>query len=311
VDAERQISLKQLRAFVAVYRFRKLAAAADHLAVTQSAVSVLIRQMEATLGARLFDRSTRSLSPTRAAHEAIGMAERILHDVAALGESFQDLMQRKRGRVEVAVTPAIGMVLMPTAVRRFIARYPDIRVVLNDCAPDQFLARVLADSVEFGIGTPEQITSDIDAETLTEDYLCVVCTRDHRFAQRARVRWAELRGEPLIAIRGGYGVRRMVDAVVAKAGIELHIVNEAAFLTSALWMTASGMGVSILPSALAASWPYPNVVARPLVAPRVSRSISLVTRRGRSLSAACRSFVDVLRQDIAERARASTRAGHS
>ncbi|HCB75296.1 MAG TPA: hypothetical protein DEP91_03860 [Sphingomonas bacterium] len=83
MNSERHFSptLKQLRAFVAVYQLRKLSAAATQLFLTQSAISVLIRQMEDGLGTRLFDRTTRSLQPTPAAHEAVQVAERILRDL--------------------------------------------------------------------------------------------------------------------------------------------------------------------------------------------------------------------------------------
>jgi DNA-binding transcriptional LysR family regulator len=78
-------SVRQLRAFRAVYQLRKVSAAAEQLSLTQSAVSVLIRQLEEGLDTRLFDRTTRSLSPTSAAQEAIVVAERILRDVESLG----------------------------------------------------------------------------------------------------------------------------------------------------------------------------------------------------------------------------------
>ncbi|MBU4609643.1 LysR family transcriptional regulator [Achromobacter sp. GG226] len=298
MGTEQQISLKQLRAFAAVYRFRRLAAAAEHLSVTQSAVSVLLRQLESSLGVRLFDRTTRFLEPTRAADEAIALAERVLGDVRTFGDGMQALRLRQRGRVEVAVTPAVGMAVMPGAVRRFRAEYPDIQIVLDDCAPEQFLARVLSGKVEFGIGTPEQADPGIALDTLVEDTLCVVCASDHPLAARRRVRWTALDGMDVIAIRGGYGVRRQVDAMAAQLGVSWRVVNEAAFLTSALWMTASGLGVSILPGALVATAPYPNLVIRPLVSPTVTRAISVVSQRGRSLSPAAQGFVTVLRDDL-------------
>src|SRR6187549_823438 len=94
-------TVRQLRAFVAVYQLRKLSAAAEQLFVTQSAISVLVRQMEEGLGARLFDRTTRSLQPTQAAAEAIVVAERILRDVESLGAGLRDLTQLRRGRVSL------------------------------------------------------------------------------------------------------------------------------------------------------------------------------------------------------------------
>lgn len=305
MNLESALTLRQLRAFVAVYRLRKLAPAAARLSITASAVSVLIRQIESSLGTRLFDRGARSLEPTQAAHDAIGLAERILDNVELLGTGFREVQARRRGSVHLAVTPAVATALLPGAVRAFVARYPDIRVILDDCAPDQFLARVLGEQVEFGVGTPERVGPEIETRTLIDDRLCVVCPVGHPFAERSRVRWADLRHQPLIAVRPGYGVRRTIDAVAAKAGIELQIANEVGFLSSALWMTASGLGISIWPSALVRDAPYDNLVARPLVGPKVSRSISVVTRRGRSLSPACEAFVQTLVDDLAARTNTS------
>lgn len=301
VGLDTQMSIKQLRAFVAVYRLRKLMAAAEHLSVTQSAVSLLIRQTESNLGVRLFDRSTRTLEPTQAAHEVIELAERILQDIALLGSNFRDMSALRQGRVSLAVTPAISMALLPSAVQRFVAQYPNVRVVLDDCAPNQFVSHIVADQVEFGIGTPDGAAGGLDVEMLIEDHLCVVCPPDHELASLAQVPWQRLHGLPLIAGVPGYGVRRLIDSVAAQAGVQLRIVNEVSYLSSALWMVGSGLGVAVFPSALAALSRDGSTVRRPLVAPRVTRGIFLVTRQGRSLSPACESFMRFLMQDLAAR----------
>ncbi len=288
-------TVRQLRAFVAVYRLGKLSAAAEQLFVTQSAVSVLIRQMEDGLGARLFDRTTRSLQPTQAAREALVVAERILRDVESMGSSFRDLSGLRRGRVCVAVTPTLAAFVMPPVIRRFAALYPDIRVVVDDCAPDQFMSRVIGEHVDFGVGTPEKMLADADLQTLVHDQLSLVCRVDHVLAQKRTVRWVDLGGHPVITVRPGYGIRPMIDATAAGAGVSLNVVNEVSFLSTALWMTASGLGASIMPSAFAAHGAEPDLVIKTLNQPRVSRDISVVTKRGRSLSAASQSFVDVMR----------------
>lgn len=291
-----RLSIKQLRAFVAVYRLGRLAAAAEQLSVTQSAVSVLVRQIEGALEVRLFDRSARALVPTRAADEIVGLAERILRDLGQLSASARELATLRRGRVHVAVTPGVGMAVMPAAVRRFVQQHPEVSVLLDDCAPDQFLTRVLSEAVEFGVGTPERLGADIDARPLLKDQLCLVLDAAHPLAARARVRWADLGALPLILLKSGYGVRRTIDAVAAQAGVALNVVNDINFLHSALWMAASGLGATVLPSKLAAQSTHANLVARPLVGPRVDRSIYVVTRRGRTLSPASRRFVELLRE---------------
>jgi len=292
-------SLRQLRAFVTVYQLRKLSAAAEQLFITQSAVSVLIRQLEDGLGTRLFDRTTRSLQPTQAAQEALAVAERILRDVDSLGAGLQDLTGLRRGRVCVAITPTLAEILLPSVIRTFTARHPEIRVVIDDCAPDQFVPRIIGEQVDFGIGTPERAGVDVDAETLVRDHLSLVCTHDHPLASRKTVRWRDLEGLPLSTVRPGYGIRPLIDLSAAKAGVSLNVINEVAFLSTALWMTGCGLGVAVMPAAYVTYSRDPGLMAKTLTAPKVSRDISVVTKRGRSLSPAARCFIDVLRTELA------------
>lgn len=291
-------TIRQLRAFVAVYQLRKLGAAAQRLFVTQSAVSMLIRQLEDGLGTRLFDRTTRSLQPTPAADEMLAMAARILRDVDALSTGFRELRALERGRVCVAITPTLAGFLLPEAVRSFSAEHPQVRLVIDDCAPDQFVARVLGEQADLGIGTPERPGAEVDTRTLLRDHLALVCRADHPLASHRTVRWADLVGQPLITVRPGYGIRPLIDATAARAGVALEVSNEVSFLSTALWMTASGMGPSLMPSAYARAAGDPSLVVRPLSAPRVSRDVMVVTKRGRSLSAAAQSFIDILARTL-------------
>ncbi len=288
-------TIRQLRAFVQVHQLRKLGAAAEKLFVTQSAVSMLIRQLEIGLGARLFDRTTRSLQPTAAGTEMLATAERILRDVDALSRGFKELSTLERGRVSFAITPTLASFLLPNAIGAFVAAHPQVRVVVDDCAPEQFITRVIGERVDFGIGTPERPGAEVDTQTLLRDHLALVCRQDHPLAGARTVRWADLAGHPVITTRSGYGIRPLIDGTAAGAGVVLNVVNEVSFMSTALWMTAAGMGASIMPSAFARASGDASLVIRPISAPRVSRDISVVTKRGRSLSVASESFIAALR----------------
>lgn len=298
MQIENQLTLKQLRAFVAVYRRGKLASAAEEIGVTPSAVSVLIRQAEDALSIRLFDRTTRSLVPTQAAEEAFGIAERILQDVKMLGSSFRELTDGRRGRVRVAATPATAAALLPLTARRFARTYANIGLVIDDCAPNQFLPHIQSERVDLGIGTPPPGGSDFNVRTLLEDQMQLVCAQDHRLASNEAVRWVDLKGEPLIVFRPGYGVRQLIDTMLLKVGLEPAVVQEVGFLSTAAWMTASGLGVTILPSALARLESQRGLVLRPLIEPAVTRTIALVTKKGRSLPPSCHLFIDMLMEDL-------------
>lgn len=294
-DARFLPSMRQLRTFAAVYHLRKVSAAAEQLSVTQSAVSLSLRQLEDGLGARLFERTTRTLQPTQAAHEAIVLAERILRDAEALGAGTLELSELRRGRVSLAITPTLAELLLPAAVVRFRERHPGVHIDVSDCAPDQFVARVVGEQVDFGIGVPEQAGADVDTDTLVRDHLAVVCPVGHALAGRTRLRWADLDGHPVITVRPGYGVRPLIDASAARAGVRLRVVHEVTFLSTALWMTRAGMAVAIMPAAYARVAPAGELVVLPLSAPRVSRDICVVTKRGRALSNTAQALVAEIR----------------
>ena len=291
-------TIRQLRAFLAVYQLRKLSTAAQRLFVTQSAVSMLIRQLEDGLDTRLFDRTTRSLKPTAAAEQMMVTVERILRDVDSLSADFRELAALERGRVTLAITPTLAGFLLPDAIRAFAEKHPGVRVLVNDCAPDQFISRIIGEHVDFGIGTPERPGAEVEVQRFMRDHLALVCRIDHPLAKDRVVRWSDLGGHPVITVRPGYGVRPLIDGTAADAGVALDVVNEVSFLSTAIWMTAAGMGASIMPSAFARAEADPSLVIKILSAPRVARDISIVTKRGHSLSAAARAFIEALKRSL-------------
>lgn len=292
------LTLKQLRAFVAVYKLRSLSTAAAQLYVTQSAVSVLIRQLEEELGMRMFDRTTRSLQPTPAAHDVIDIAQRILRDLDSLSAGLEDVSALRRGRVTVACTPTLAEVLLPPVIREFRQLHPDIQVYVDDCPPDQFIARLIGEVADFGIGTPDRSGDGVQMQRLMSDHLSVVCRADDPLAARKSVRWKDLDGVPVITVRPGFGVRPLIDDSAARAGIRLNVARDVSLLSTALWMTSCGMGPSLMPAAYVRYSRDPDLLTRPLTGPRVSRDIYVLIKNRRSLSPAAQQFVQVLHAHI-------------
>ena len=295
---DRPPSLRQLRAFVAVCRLQKLSSAAEQLAITPGAVSVLLRQLEEAIGVVLFDRASGRLRPTTAALDALPIAERALADASLFGSTIREWQSHRRGTVRLAITPALGAALMPGILKGFLRVHPEVRVVIDDCPPEKFLDRLLSGQVELGIGTPESLSAELEMTPLLEDELCVLCPKPHALASQQSVRWKQLAGQPVILIRGGYGVRRLIDASANRAGVVLEVVNEVSFLPTVLWMVSSGLGISILPRALARASSDPYLVTRTLTHPTVQRSVSLVRNRGLQLSPACEEFVRVAQETV-------------
>jgi DNA-binding transcriptional LysR family regulator len=195
----------------------------------------------------------------------------------------------------VAVTPAIAQTLLPKAMRAYLDRHPEVRIVIDDCAPGQFVERVEGERVDFGVGTLDHPAPGLEERVFVRDHLSVIADRAAPFPAAARqVSWKQLAAQPLITVKPGYGVRGSIDRAAARAGVELRIGHEVSLLGTALAMAASGLGVSVLPASILAHANHPNLVARRLVRPTVARDIAVVTKRGRSLSPAAAAFAGLL-----------------
>jgi len=291
-------NLRQLQAFVAVYRLGSLTRAAEQLCVTQPAVTVLLRQLEQVSGVRLFDRTTRSLRPTVAAHESIAKAERILKDFDQLIVGFRDVAERRRSSIAVGATPAVASSLLPPVLLEFGRRFPEIHVAIHDLAPEQLVAAVIDETVEFSVGTPDHPSADVSLTTLIQDRMCVICVRESPLARRRSIAWDEIAGRPTVSVKKGHGVRTIIDDTLGRLGVRFEPTYEVSYLATALSLTQHGLGISILPSYLTRYFHDGRLAAVRLVAPVVTRNLSLVTRRGSSLSPAAQEFVEVLRGKV-------------
>lgn len=287
-------SVRQLRALVAVYYTGSVSEAAQSLAVTQPAVTVLIRELEEKLGVKLFDRTTRALRRTDAAAQAIGYAERALAEMEGLTASMTQLSQGREGRVRVAATAAVAQSVLPPAMRRFADVSPGVRVEIEEVAPRDFVETVMAERIDFGVGTVESPVSGLHEEVLTREPLVAAAVAAEDFPAGTPMTWKQLGAFPLVTVRSGYGVRARIEAAAREAGVPLRIEHEVSLLGTAVALAAHGLGVVVAPPSIIA--PERRLVTRRLTRPTVERTTGILSKRDRSRSPAAQAFILALRE---------------
>jgi len=287
-------SVRQLRAFAAVYHSGQVSAAAERLSLTQPAVTVLLREFEERLGVKLFDRSTRSLRRTEAAVEAIAYVERALLELEGLGASMAVLAGAKRGKVRIATTSTIAQTLFPPALRGYLDMYPGVHVEMQDIAPTDFVETLLTRRADFGIGTLEAPVPGLREQVFLRDNLVAAAPAGPEFVGGQPITWKQLATLPLVTVKSGYGVRSRIEAAAQSAGVQLHIEHEVSLLSTALAMAANGLGVAVVPGSLLPYGAHAQLVGRKLTRPTVERHTAVVHLAERSLAPAAQAFVDLL-----------------
>lgn len=298
-------SVRELRAFVAICHHGSVTAAARVLALTGPAVSVLLRELEGKLGVRLFERTTRSMRVSAAGREALVFAERILKDLGDLHTGMDDVAAGRCGVVRIAATSALAQTVLPQIMARYASLYPQVRIELNDCAPDQFERMILQSQVDVGIGVLERADHALLAQPLFNDRLCVVASEQWPLPKKQQMAWQELAAYPLITLRSGYGVSALIEQAAIQASVQLQVAYQVSLMGTALALVEQGLGVSVLPQSLLHFSAFAGVRTRRLVRPAVTRTISLVTRRDQAFSQPHSAFATLsqhyfsqLRQEI-------------
>src|SRR6185295_322571 len=292
--------LRHIAAFLAVARCGNFTRAATELHVSQPALTVQIRQLEAALGLRLFDRNNRNVALTQPGRDLVAPFERVLLEVQSIVEHARDVAAHRRGVITVACLPSIAAGLVPRAIAELIVRHQGISARVRDVVSARVVELVKAGEVDFGLGICGRADRELSEEPLFVDRLAAFVPRSHPLADRHSVALREVAAYPLILTGHDSSVRALVERALEQQQVSATIAQEASYMTTALEMAAAGLGIAILPdSAIASSTIAVRRVA--MRKPVLTRRIGIITKAGRSLSPAAQKLVELLRRSAKTR----------
>ncbi|CAB3769763.1 LysR family transcriptional regulator [Paraburkholderia solisilvae] len=289
------VTLRQLRVFIEVARLQNFSRAGDEIGLTQSAVSRCVRELEAELGLKLIDRTTRDVQLTEAGGNLVASVSRLLTDLDDALREIREIGEQRRGRVVVAASPTIACRLMPQVIAACGRQFPYIALGLRDDVQSDVVRKVKSGEVDFGVVVGPIAADDLLTETLMTDSFCLVSRADHPLAKGQQVEWQSLDGQRLVLLDYASGSRPIIDAALDEHGVHATVVQELGHPATVYGLVEAGIGVSVLPW-LALPLPADaTLVARPLT-PRAQRTVELVRRRDRSLSPAAEAVWGLIRQ---------------
>src|SRR6186713_112547 len=294
---------RQLAAFCAVVERRSFSQAAERLGVTQPAVSLQMRTLEKRLGTQLLDRSGRRVEPTeagwrlyRGAQRILALESQLVADVAATGEG--DLA----GDLLLGASTGPAAVAVPVALAEFQRQNPNVRVFLTVSDTHSIVERVAARELEFGIVGAARRHRGVRFEPFFADQVILVCPASHPFANRT-VTLEELRGERLILMQEGAGVRQIVEDALRRQGVRLRDLDvrlELGLQESVRRAVEAGYGVTFISRTAVEA----DLTAGRLAEARVegldaTREISLASATGRARTRVADAFVTFARELLA------------
>ncbi len=296
------MNLDQLRYFLSAARHRNFTEAAKEFYITQPAITHQISALEGELGTRLFRRTTRSVSLTRAGELFLEDAKRML-----------DLEERARERIRQAermenLTLKVGYLnspsrhFLPQVMREYRSRYPQVRVELtrrdaehlrDDCEQSTFDAA-------FSVLTDLQDLNQYHCRKLATDHYCLVCPKDHPCLENAAIHYDRLATESFACLSqtGGSYMYKQFRQICKNYGFLPRILAEYPAMEDVIFAVECGQALAILPYRVRA-YMHTDLAFLPLDGDNPAIDLGMVWRR-ESGNPALQWFVELVNHFLVE-----------
>lgn len=291
---------RQLEVFLTVAREGSFTRAATRLHLVQSAVSATIATLEADLGERLFDRTTRIVRPTAAGRALIPHAASILEAFQAARDTVEAVGGGLSGSVRIGYMTNVTLFDIPTLLGHFAREHPGVSLQL---APAPTGTAGLLDGLRRGELDVAFLSAlpvdhpDLRIDVLAESRVGLVVASDHALSRRRHISLAEAADLRFVDCREGFGNRTLVDAELHRRGLRRNVPIETSDITDLAALVRNGLGVSFLPWHLVEGDAALHWID--LDDAELSMPVSVATSRDRPLSAAATRLAALARDGVA------------
>jgi DNA-binding transcriptional LysR family regulator len=277
------VDLRLLRYFVAVAEVEHVGRAAEALHISQSPLSRQLRQLEEQLGLRLFDRERQRLRLTSAGLWLLQESRMLLERAEQLERDATRIARGDSGSVRIGfVKSAVWTGVLPTALRTFRSKRPDVSVELQGATSAMQAAAVLRGDLDVGLVHEVQPHADLVVVDLLNEPLLLALSSEHQLADRATITPKDLDGADWIVLAPIPGRHERLIAACGRAGFVPTVRLEASDQSTVLGLVHAGMGLALLPKSAERAAPV-GVTLRRIPWLRLSRSLHAI-RRGAAAS---------------------------
>lgn len=289
-----RFTLRQIEAFVAVSETHSFRMAADQLGLTSQAVSQLVSELEGTLGFRVFERTTRSVSLSSAGKDFLPSALTLLRYLNATESAAADVRNKAAGLVRVGGPMVLAATALPEAIKAYTLIRPHVIVRIKDIPVESISESVGDGDVDIAIGPDRATNPNVERLPLFDSPWVLWCTNTHIFANKKTLRWSDLEGHAIVA--AGRDHERSVAQMHIAAPDTQRVtpVDVVDNISTAMGIAAQGLAATLAPAYIGVMAKNLGLISRRVLQPETVRKVCLYRPVTRELSPAALGFSDFL-----------------
>jgi len=286
------MEMHQVRYFLAAAKSLSFTRAAEDCNVSQPALTTAIKKLEEQLGSLLFHRDGRQIRLTEFGRRMQPHLGQILQQAKAAEGVAKDFRLLNQVPVRLGVMSSIGPMRVAGLLAAFQRQSPGVEVAVRDGAPEALAAQLDADELDLAMLNPlDGLGENYGAVPLYTERYVVLLPQDHPLCGRNTLALSDLSEQPYVD-RLSCEMREMVIGVCSDMKVKLYAKFRSEREDWVQAMVRANIGFAFMPEF---SVTHPDSVQRPLTDPTVTRTISLITMRGRRHSPAVAAFVEAAR----------------
>ncbi len=291
-----RFSLRQLQVFGAVARSESVSLAARELAMSQSAVSGSLAELERQFDVRLFERVGKRLQLSEVGRSLRPRAEALCEQALELEAGFAG--RTEAGELRVGATLSIGNYLCAPLMARFMREHPGSRVALHVANTAEIARRVKNFEIDVGLIEGELTDPELDVTRWRDDELCVFVSPKHPLASRKRLSDADLRAGSWILREQGSGTRQAFERAMHGLLPELRVVLELEHTEAIKSAVKAGLGLGCVSRvALVDAFRHRSLVRCAVPGRDFTRFFFFVVHKQKFRSRALNSWLELCRSD--------------
>lgn len=245
---------KQIKYALALSEALNFSQVAEEFGISQPALSKQIQHLENELGVKLFDRNRNPLRLTPAGEYFIHSAREILYKEDQLKKTLEQFNSGESGQLVIGITPFRSQYIMPSLVKKFRAKYPNVSVIVKEVTSAQLRKDAAEGKYDLAIVNLPVDNSLLDIIPLEKDTLVLAVPRSmteklplYDGCAYPEIEFSQVKHLPFVVMTKGREMRELFDGLCAEADFHPTVASEVMGVTSAWAMAEEGVGATLLP----------------------------------------------------------------
>lgn len=292
------MNIETIKIFCDLVELQNFSRTAEKHGISQSAVSQQLAQLETTHKCQFINRKKRPLALTRsgeifyrASKDILDRYDRLTSDLAVLSKTTT--------RINVAAIFSIGMHTLQPYVKKFMARYPKVNLIVDYYSASEIYNSILRGDIDIGIVAVPKQDRNVEIYPFAKEALVLVCSMENTLANETKVNIHKLQGREFIAFETDVPTRKLIDNILAQYNVTVRTVMEFDNIETIKRAVEIDAGVSILPqTTIGAELANGTLAAMPFANDNFYRPTGIVIRKNKTLSVAARYLIELLQKNI-------------